>query len=559
MVSQVFYRKWRPQTLAEVVGQEPVTKTLLNALSSERVSHAYLFCGPRGTGKTSTGRILAKAINCATNKGHGEPCNTCHICQAVTEGRALDVIEIDAASNTGVDNIRDLRERAIYAPGEARYKVYIIDEVHMLSTSASNALLKTLEEPPAHVIFVLATTEAHKVLPTIASRCQRFDFRRISQADLVSKLAVICQAEGIHLEAEGLRLIAKSATGSLRDAENLLQQMFTYYGADIELHQVQSMLGITGDWRARELIKHIVNNDAASGIRTINSVNSDGLDLRQFNRELVEYLRALLLIKTGTEESIDLTGEDLAELRTLAASASLIQILKAVKLFGEIGTGADRYSTLPLELATIECVLSAGESKESPVSPVDNRPYPAPETAPKATTPKPVSREIVTPVNTEPPVMKAEATTVPEPDTEPPAIDGPPETAVNKEETQPQAPAATPQTGGEGTEIEKLNLNWKRIIEEAPAEMKKTTAIAILRSADVKPVKIDGDTVVLSSKFDFYKQQLEKPENQKVAEKIISSFLGRVCRVCCIHTPEDNHLLQAVIRMGAQVTSVEDK
>jgi DNA polymerase-3 subunit gamma/tau len=166
MDSQVFYRKWRPQTLAEVVGQEQVTRTLLNALISERVSHAYLFCGPRGTGKTSTGRILAKAVNCLTN-GKGEPCNTCDMCQAVTDGRALDVIEIDAASNTGVDDIRTLREKVNYAPSQAKYKVYIIDEVHMLSSNASNALLKTLEEPPPNVIFVLATTEAHKVLHTI--------------------------------------------------------------------------------------------------------------------------------------------------------------------------------------------------------------------------------------------------------------------------------------------------------------------------------------------------------------------------------------------------------
>jgi DNA polymerase-3 subunit gamma/tau len=180
MSSQVFYRKWRPQVLADVVGQEQITQTLLNALSTGRISHAYLFCGPRGTGKTSTARILAKAVNCLSN-GKGEPCNTCPLCQSVTEGRALDVIEIDAASNTSVDDIRGLREKVNYAPNQARYKVYIIDEVHMLSNSASNALLKTLEEPPPHVIFILATTELHKILPTIMSRCQRFDFRRHSQ------------------------------------------------------------------------------------------------------------------------------------------------------------------------------------------------------------------------------------------------------------------------------------------------------------------------------------------------------------------------------------------
>ena len=350
MTSQVFYRKWRPQTLAELVGQEQVTQTLANALTSGRVSHAYLFYGPRGTGKTSTGRILAKALNCLTN-GKGEPCNKCDMCRAITEGHALDVIEIDAASNTGVDDIRSLREKVNYAPNQARYKVYIIDEVHMLSNSASNALLKTLEEPPPQVIFILATTEIHKMLPTIMSRCQRFDFRRISREAVISKLKKICKKEGIKLEKEGLNLIARSATGSLRDAENLLEQLTTYYGKEISLHQVQAILGITGDQRARELAGHIVAGDAAGGVATINSVNSDGLDLRQFNREVVEYLRQLLLVKTGSEDAVDLTAEGKAELKELAYKTSLAQISKAIKLFGSLEIGFDNYSTLPLELA----------------------------------------------------------------------------------------------------------------------------------------------------------------------------------------------------------------
>ncbi|GAH12402.1 unnamed protein product, partial [marine sediment metagenome] len=239
----------------------------------------------------------------------------------------MDVIEIDAASNRGIDDIRDLRERVNYAPNQAHYKVYIIDEVHMLTKEASNALLKTLEEPPPHVIFILATTEAHKVLPTILSRCQRFDFRRISQADVVAKLSRICGAEGIHIELKGLQLIAKATTGSLRDAENMLEQMTAYYGSEIELGQVQAILGITGDWRTRELVKHIINSDVSAGMATLNSVNSDGLDLRQFNRELVEYLRGLLLVKTGSSDAVDVTAEDLTELKDLAAKIPLAQIL----------------------------------------------------------------------------------------------------------------------------------------------------------------------------------------------------------------------------------------
>jgi len=518
MASQVFYRRWRPQTLAEVVGQETVTQTLLNALKSGRVSHAYLFCGPRGTGKTSTGRILAKAVNCLNN-GKGEPCNACSMCQAVTDGRALDVIEIDAASNTGVENIRDLRERVNYAPGEARYKVYIIDEVHMLSTSASNALLKTLEEPPPPVIFILATTEVHKVLPTILSRCQRFDFRRISQSDMVLKLTHICNEEGIHVEPEGLRLLARSATGSLRDAENLMQQLTTYYGSEIEFHQIQTILGITGDWRVKELAKHILSNDVSAGIMTINSVNSDGLDLNQFNRELVEYLRGLLLVKTGSDVAVDFTDEDITELKDLVAKASLLQITKAVKLFGQLKLGFDNYSTLPLELALVDSIIPTEEKKESLVNQAEfSQPV---KVAPPAT-----------PVKSKQPVVE------PEPAVTPEAVDT---------------------TAQPDSEIEQLKLNWKRIIEEAPADIRKSTAVAILRSADVKPVAIEDDTIVLASKYDFYKEQIEKPENLVVAERIVSDFFKRPCRVRCVHKPEDNHLLRAALQMGAQVTSVEEK
>ncbi len=524
MASQVFYRKWRPQTLAEVVGQEQVTQTLGNALTSGRVAHAYLFCGPRGTGKTTTGRILAKAVNCVTN-GKGEPCNTCHICQAITEGRALDVIEIDAASNRGIDEIRDLRERVNYAPNQARYKVYIIDEVHMLTKEASNALLKTLEEPPPHIIFILATTEAHKVLPTILSRCQRFDFRRISQADIVSKLTYIGSAEGIHIDPEGLRLIAKFATGSLRDAENLLEQLTAYYGSEIELRQIQAMLGITGDWRAKELAKHIINNDISAGMTTINSVNSDGLDLKQFNRELVEYLRGLLLIKTSSEEAIDLTTEDIAELKDLAAKAPLSQILKAVKLFGQLELGFDSplaSSTLPLELALVDCVLPVEEEREGITTQTEYESRQPVKVAPPPATPaKPEPANVPTPAAPE------VATTI----------------------TPPQR----------GSEIEQLRLNWKRIIDEAPASTKKTYAIAILRSAGVKPVAFEDDTIVLSFRYNIHKENMEKPENQRVAEEIMGNFLGCPCHVRCIYEPEDNHLIKAALKMGAQIIDMEEK
>lgn len=542
MSSQVFYRKWRPQTLAEVAGQEPTTKTLINALRRGRISHAYLFCGPRGTGKTSTARILAKAVNCLTTEGKDEPCNTCALCRAITEARCMDVIEIDAASNTGVEDIRDLREKVNYAPNQAKYKVYIIDEVHMLSNSAANALLKTLEEPPPHVIFVLATTEMHKILPTILSRCQHFDFRRISLTDVVNRLAYICQTEGVQIDPDALRLVARNATGSLRDAENILEQLTTYYGTDISLRQVQAVLGITGDQRARELVKHIIEKNVSAGIATINGVNSDGLDLRQFNREMVEYLRSLLLLKTGTDESIDLPAEDITELKTLTGKASLGQILTATKLFGQLDLSLDSYSTLPLELAMVDCILSSEETQKAAV------PAPEPEIkkvsppAPKAVYEKP----------SEPPAVKAEAAN-PKPDTTNPTVTPGPalsnqDTAAPAAVTRSEAESVSPLQGA--NEIERLRLNWKVVIEQAPPDTRRSPALAILRSAGVKPVKIENNIVSLAFKHAALKEQIEKIENQRVTDRIISNFLGRPCRVHCI--VEENHLKKAALKIGAQ-------
>jgi DNA polymerase-3 subunit gamma/tau len=524
-MSQVFYRKWRSQTLGDVIGQESVTQTLLNALNSGRISHAYLFCGPRGTGKTSTGRILAKAVNCLTTGGKGEPCNTCEMCRAITEGRAMDVIEIDAASNTGVDDIRSLREKVNYAPNQARYKVYIIDEFHMLSGSASNALLKTLEEPPPHVIFILATTEVHKILPTIMSRCQRFDFHRISQTAIMKRMTEVCKMENITISQESLRLIARSATGSMRDAWNLLEQLSIYYGSDISFQQVQDLLGITGDARVRELIKYIVADNVSAAVATISSVNNDGLDLRNFKRELVEYLRCLLLVKTGSENAVDLTGEDLNELKQLAEHASLPKVLKALKLFSQVETGTENNSTLPLELAIVDSVIKTEEETARPAVQIETQPKPAPRAVPPKTAP--VQSQ---PQNIQPETKKTES----KPEPAPPVVE------------EKHSPLEA------GSIIEKLRLEWRSVVEQAPADTKRSHALAILRSAGVKPVLFENDTLTLSFRHSLYKEKLEEIENHRVVEKIISNYLGHTCKVQCV-LENNNNLMKEALKLGAQI------
>jgi DNA polymerase-3 subunit gamma/tau len=547
MASQVFYRKWRPQSLGEIAGQEHVTRTLLNALANERVSHAYLFCGPRGTGKTTTARALAKAVNCLTN-GKGESCNTCAMCLAITEGRALDVIEVDAASNRGIDEIRDLREKVNYAPNMARRKVYIIDEVHMLTKEASNALLKTLEEPPPHVMFILATTEAHKLLPTILSRCQRFDFHRYSLADMVGVLSRVCQGENIHVEAEALKLIARAGTGSMRDALNLLQQLNTYYGSEIKLPQVQALLGISGDRRARELVKHIVNRDVSAGVATINSVNNDGLDLRQFNRDIVDYLRLLLLVKTGSADSLELTADDAKELKELAAKATTAQALKTVKRFGQLDISLDNYATLPLELALVDSTLPDEEKTGA-----------LPKAEPEPTTRKatPISAPPISPAKAPMSSPTLKVTTQPlekkPPETAPPAVK--PESV--KAEPAPKTVAHAESPLAAGSAIEQLQTQWSKIIKESPDGLGKTPAAALLRSA--RPREIKDDVLVVEFKYQYHKEKMDTIDNQKTAEKIVSSFMGRPCKVRCVYEHENNHLVKAALNRGAQVIDAEGK
>ena len=378
-MSQVLYRKWRPRTFTDVVGQPTTIQTLQRAVESDRVAHAYLFCGPRGTGKTSTARILAKAINCLSPRG-GEPDNACSMCTSIDEGRALDLVEIDAASNRGIDDIRNLRERVQYTPAEARVKVYIVDEAHMLTEQAFNALLKTLEEPPAHVAFVLATTEAHKIPPTIASRCQRFDFRRIRRQDTATRLSEICAGEGVEADMPALDLISRTAGGGLRDAVNLLEQAIVSYDPPIKEANVRDLLDMGGDEASLALAVQIIEGRTADALRTVNEVAAQGSDLRQLHRGLVERLRATLLVSSGADLDIGYTEEESAQIGRLARAAETVDIVRAVRLLTAADMRLDPSSTLTLELAIVEAGLRPEPPAQASGKPAD-RPRRHPTTA----------------------------------------------------------------------------------------------------------------------------------------------------------------------------------
>ncbi len=394
MAEQVLYRKWRPQRFADVCGQDAVVQTLRQAVSQGRVAHAYLFCGPRGTGKTTAARILAKALNCegldpAKGPNDGDPDNTCSFCKDVSEGRALDLIEMDAASHRGIDDVRSMQERVFGAgPARGRAKVYIIDEVHMLTDFAFNALLKTLEEPAPWAYFVLCTTEPHKVLATIVSRCQRFDFRRIAPRDVQARLQTVCEGEGYECDPQALSAIARATGGSVRDALNILEQTALSYGNAITMPGVEELLGLSRDPRALDLVRHVLASDLKESLRVTADVASSGLEPGPFHREVVERLRAVLLQKSGVggaEESAD----DQDAVKEMAASADWNVLLRALRLVGRANVrGSEGPSWLPLELAVIEAASPPEEL--APSQPA--APQPAQATAPAPTAPPPQPR-----------------------------------------------------------------------------------------------------------------------------------------------------------------------
>ena len=558
-MAQALYRKWRPRTFEEVVGQEHVVRTLRNALTSGRVHHAYLFTGPRGTGKTTTARLLAKAVNCLAEDPADRPCNECAICQAVNEGRLMDLIEIDAASNTGVDDVRELRERVGYRPTEARYKVYVIDEVHMLSNAAFNALLKTLEEPPPHAIFVLATTEPHRIPATVLSRCQRFDFRRIPLAAIVERLERITQGEGIVAEREALTLIARQATGSMRDAESLLDQLAAYTDGGITVEVVRAALGTGAEEAVTALVDALASGEVAKGLTVINQAVDRGADPRQFARQVVEHLRGLLLTRLGSDAIPLYVPDEMREsFQAQAARFQPHQLARAVRLFSQAASEARAawQPQLPLELAFVEAALPPEGGKQ-----------PAGGTARARSSSPPASR---TRAGAAPPPKKRAETVhrraAPAPQPPSPSVP-PPEEEVSPPDRQP---------AGDAPSLEEIQGRWQELL--SAIRPRNLSLEALLRSG--RPVGVEGGAVLIGFAHQFHKGKVEEETNRRTVEEVLAQLFGRPVRVRCVlaptasspqrrpprrpatpsksspppSTPADDRLIQAAVeKLGARV------
>ena len=360
------YRKFRPDNFDDVKGQDHIVTTLTNQIKADRIGHAYLFCGTRGTGKTTVAKILAKAVNCQ-HPVNGSPCGECEMCKAIQAGTSMNVIEIDAASNNGVDNIREIREEVAYRPTEGKYKVYIIDEVHMLSPGAFNALLKTLEEPPSYVIFILATTEAHKIPITIMSRCQRYDFHRISIDTIADRLDQLLKIENVQAEEKALRYVAKAGDGSMRDALSLLDQCIAFYlGETLTYDKVLEVLGAVDTEVFSHLLRQILKGDVTGAIRTLEDLIVGGRELGQFVGDFTWYLRNLLLVKTSEnpEEAIDVSSENLKLLREESEMVDVETLMRYIRILSDLSSQI-RYSTqkrVLIEIALIKLCRPAMET-----------------------------------------------------------------------------------------------------------------------------------------------------------------------------------------------------
>ena len=521
MTSQVYYRKWRPGSFTDLAGQDHVATTIRQAIKQQRVSHSYLFCGPRGTGKTTTARILAKAVNCLEPE-EGNPCNNCRICRTINEGRFLDIIELDAASNRGIDEIREIRDKVNFAPVEGQRKVYIIDEAHMLTDQASNAFLKTLEEPPAHVIFVLCTTEANKILPTIISRCQRFDFRRLPTDVICRRLTEIIEGEGVAVESEALRAIARYASGSLRDAENLLEQLAVSYGDGVTLQHVEGLLGLGQGDEWLELVKYLLMGNTSASLGIINQAAWEGADMRQLHRQVLELLRAAMLLEWNSGDSLDLPAHVTGQLKELVGQLPSWRIMKAIKIWGDVNMRYDAPSTLPLELAVVETC--------------DDSVAPAAAAPPPPTAPAAAGRSRPAGPNN-PPGNQRNAGS--QGATGPPS-DRPVPNAVSGDRLGGQAPAAStdspdrpsePAPAAAPVDEDSFQGRWLATVRAlGRCKGKKFNLGALLRDCRVDSVSLEGDTLVLPfshrTNMERMQEEMEDPNGHRMVTEVVAKCFG---------------------------------
>ena len=523
------YRRWRPQTFGDIVGQEYVTRTLVNSLKGGNFVHAYLFAGPRGTGKTTTARVLAKALNCENGPGP-EPCNECTSCREITEGVSLDVVEIDAASNRGIDDIRELRERVMFKPARGKVKVYILDEAHMLTTEAANAFLKVLEEPPEHVVFVMATTEPHKVPPTILSRCQRYDFRSVPAQVLAEYMARICEGEGVEAEEGALRLIARRARGSVRDGLVLLEQAILYGEGKVREKELAGLLGMARADYALRLGGYLVEGRVGEALALVDELYDGGVDLLQAARELQDHLRRLLLLAYADlrAEDLEVDPDSLGEMKEQASRLGPARLVHGIRVLQEVMREMPRSShpRILLESSLVEMMhpelgtapsslvgrVEALERKleewlqrgRPGIAPAARAPFPGRESdgmaSARVTPGLAVTDSGVAGGRTAEP--GAEATTVP-----------------GSGDSLPGGPA-----GSEPVNIQAVRRAWPRIREKVKEKRVVTHAFLL----EGKPVAVEGGELLLAFPSDrsFHQVEMQKDVNRTILEEALREVLG---------------------------------
>jgi DNA polymerase-3 subunit gamma/tau len=503
-MTQALYRKWRPHLWEEVVGQDPIIQTLRNSIRLGKLRHAYLFSGPRGTGKTTTARLLAKAFNCLSEDASNRPCDKCSHCLAVNENAYIDLIEIDAASNTSVEDVRKMREKVGLSPSQGKFKVYIIDEVHMLSTAAFNALLKTLEEPPAHSVFILATTEIHKIPATVLSRCQRFEFRRIPVNHIVVQLEKIVQNENLQVSNDALVLIARQATGSLRDAISLLDQL-TSSGEAVDLRSTQELLGTSTSQSVIGLAAAVIDKNAMNGLETLHTAMDGGTDPRQLARQMVDHFRNLLLFALGNPNQVDASPDQKQVMLSQCNRSDARSLVEYIRLFNTAASDSRNswQPSLSLEMALAQAIAYSPEAalvEIKPPLPTTRKDSPVPSSV-KTTPAPPLSKPVTTAVHGSKP----------------------------KQESSPQEiPSQSNKVSNSG-ETEEVLRQWDKI--RAAVKRLRPQTEALLNSCKAR--RIQDGRLILGFDGDLLRSKMEAEDNIATTRQAIVEVTGVEIEITC--------------------------